>query len=71
MIPLTDIEWGRVRQVNGNQLYRKRPMFASWGHKFTLSCTTCIVPVVLPHPERVHEGELQLLVAPEIRVVEP
>ncbi len=26
-----DTEWGRVRNVKGNQEYRKIPMFSSWG----------------------------------------
>jgi hypothetical protein len=42
-VPLKDVELGRVRLVNGNQVYRKIPMFASWGRKFMISCTTCKV----------------------------
>ncbi len=38
--------------MNGNQVYRKIPMFASWGHKFRISCTTCRVIVTTAGPNR-------------------
>jgi hypothetical protein len=42
--------------VNGNQVYRKIPMFASWGHKFKISCTTCEVIITAAGPNQVGKG---------------
>jgi hypothetical protein len=38
--------------VNGNQVCRKIPMFASWGHKFKISCTTCKVIITTAGPNQ-------------------
>jgi hypothetical protein len=34
---------GESETSERQQVYRKRPMIASWGHKFRISCTTCIM----------------------------
>ncbi len=43
--------------MNGSQGDRKIPMFASWGHKFRISYTTCKVIITAAGPNPGGGGE--------------
>jgi hypothetical protein len=43
---------GEISEWQPGSVYRKIPMFASWGHKFRISCTTCRVIVTTAGPNQ-------------------